>query len=99
MLEQGYNRCSTLVGKENDLQARIKVKYTKIVHYALHKITFVIHDLNNMSIIRICVGMLKTIITFFEEKYYSKATGYQNSIASTTKNHCSDTAIYRHGYS
>ena len=48
MFGQGYDGCSTMAGKENGVQARIKQDYPKavFVHCASHRLNLVVNDLN-----------------------------------------------------
>lgn len=69
LLGQGYDGCSTMAGKENGVQAKIRSIYPKaaFVHCASHRLNLVVNDLNNVAVIRNTIGTIKAIITFFRE--------------------------------
>lgn len=78
-VEQGYDRCSAMPGKENGMKSIIQRKYPNIhcVHCSSHRLNLVIHDLHELSEVRNIIGTIKEIIKFFKESN-SKTTGSYN---------------------
>ena len=69
ILGQSYDGCSTMAGKENCVQTKIKRIYPKatFVHSASHRLNLVVNDLNDVAVIRNTIGTIKAIIAFFRE--------------------------------
>ena len=69
ILGQGYDGCSTMAGKDNGVQARIRKKYPKafFTHCSSHRLNLVINDLNAVMEVRNTVGTVKAIINFFRD--------------------------------
>lgn len=67
LVGQGYDGCSSMAGKEGEVQAIIRKEYPKadFFHCASHKLSLVINDLNKLSEIQNTVGTIKEIIKFF----------------------------------
>ena len=61
MFGQGYDGCSTMAGKENGVQARIRRNYPKaiFVHCASHRLNLVVNDLNSLPQIRNSTATIK----------------------------------------
>ena len=68
-LGQGYDGCSTIAGKDNGVQARIRRIYEKalFVHCSSHRLNLVVNDLNSVMDVRNTVGTIKSIIAFFRD--------------------------------
>ncbi|XP_069354562.1 52 kDa repressor of the inhibitor of the protein kinase-like [Maniola hyperantus] len=66
---QGYDGCSTMSGKDGGVQKILREKYQKALffHCASHKLNLVVHDLNQIAVIRNTVTTIKEIIKFFRE--------------------------------
>ena len=66
---QGYDGCSTMAGKENGVQARIRSDYplAVFVHCSAHRLNLVVNDLNAVSDVRNTIGTVKAIIKNFRE--------------------------------
>lgn len=66
---QGYDGCSTMAGKDNGVQARIRNTYPKavFVHCSSHRLNLVVHDLNSVADVRNTTGTVKSIIKFFRD--------------------------------
>ncbi|XP_062556769.1 zinc finger MYM-type protein 1-like [Armigeres subalbatus] len=66
---QGYDGCSTMAGKDNGVQKRLREVYPKavFVHCASHRLNLVVNDLNQVPQIRNAVSTVKDIINFFKE--------------------------------
>lgn len=69
LLGQGYDGCSTMAGKDNGVQAKIRNLYPKaaFVHCSSHRLNLVVNDLNAVSAVRNSIGTIKSIIKFFRE--------------------------------
>ena len=69
LLGQGYDGCSTMAGKDNGVQSRIRMKYPKaaFVHCSSHRLNLVVNDLSSLPQIRNTIGTIKSIIGFFRE--------------------------------
>ena len=69
LLGQGYDGCSTMAGKDNGVQSRIRMKYPKaaFVHCSSHRLNLVVNDLSALPQIRNTIGTIKSIIGFFRE--------------------------------
>ncbi|CAG9822111.1 unnamed protein product [Phaedon cochleariae] len=65
----GFDGCLTMAGKENGVQKLIRDRYSKVTffHCSSHRLNLVINDLNSVSEIRNCVGVIKEIINFFRD--------------------------------
>ena len=68
-VEQGYDACSTMAGKDGDVQKILREKYKKALyfHCASHKLNLVVNDLNSLPEIRNTISTVKDIIKFFGE--------------------------------
>lgn len=68
-VEQGYDGCSTMSGKDGGVQKILREKYKKALffHCASHKLNLVVHDLNQIPTVRNTLGTIKEIIQFFRE--------------------------------
>ena len=66
---QGYDGCSTMAGKENGVQVRIRSDYplAVFVHCSAHRLNLVVNDLNEVVDVRNTIGTVKAIIKFFRE--------------------------------
>ncbi|XP_068127350.1 52 kDa repressor of the inhibitor of the protein kinase-like [Hyperolius riggenbachi] len=66
---QAYDGCSTMAGKENGVQSKIRSKFPKaaFVHCAAHKLNLVVHDSNAVPDIRNTTGTVKAIIKYFRD--------------------------------
>lgn len=66
---QGYDGCSTMAGKDNGVQKRLRDIFPKalFVHCASHRLNLVVNDLNNVLQVRNAVGTVKDVINFFRE--------------------------------
>lgn len=66
---QGYDGCSTMSGKDNGVQKRLREIYPKaiFVHCASHRLNLVVNDLNQVSQIRNSVSTVRDTINFFKE--------------------------------
>lgn len=66
---QGYDGCSTMAGKDNGVQARIRSTYPKavFVHCSSHRLNLVVNDLNSVAEVRNTTGTVKSIIKFFRD--------------------------------
>ena len=66
---QGYDGCSTMAGKENGVQVRIRSDYplAVFVHCSAHRLNLVVNDLNAVVDVRNTIGTVKAIIKFFGE--------------------------------
>ena len=69
MHSQGHDGCSTMAGKDNGVQARIRKKYPKatFVHCASHRLNLVVNDLNSVVSVRNACGTIKAIIKYFRD--------------------------------
>ena len=67
--DQGYYGCSTMAGKDNGIQARIRNTYPKAVFVdcSSHRLNLVDHGLNSVADVRNTIGTVKSIITFFRD--------------------------------
>ena len=66
---QGYDGCSTMAGKDNGVQARIRNTYPTavFVHCSSHRLNLVVNDLNSVADVRNTIGTVKSIIKFFRD--------------------------------
>ena len=66
---QGYDGCSTMAGKENGVQVRIRSNYplAVLVHCLAHRLNLVVNDLNAVVDVRNTIGTVKVIIKYFRE--------------------------------
>ena len=66
---QGYHRCSTMAGKDNGVQARIRNTYPKavFVHCSSHRLNLVVRDLNYVAGVRNTIGTVKYIFKSFRD--------------------------------
>ena len=66
---QGYDGCSTMAGKENGVQVRIRSDYplAVFVHCSAHRLNRVVNNLNAVVDVRNTIGTVKAIIKFFRE--------------------------------
>ena len=64
---QGYDGCSTMAGKENGVQVRIRSDYplAVFVHCSAHRLILVVNDLNAVEDVRNSIGTVKAIIKYF----------------------------------
>ncbi|XP_065662825.1 uncharacterized protein LOC136085446 [Hydra vulgaris] len=69
LLGQGYDGYSTMAGKDNGVQSRIRMKYPKtaFVHCSSHRLNLVVNDLSALSQIRNIIDTIKSIIAFFRK--------------------------------
>ena len=63
-----YDGCATMDGKETGVQVQIKNRYPNAtyVHCAFHRLNLVVNDLNIVAEVPQTIGLVKSIITFFE---------------------------------
>ncbi|XP_065658045.1 zinc finger MYM-type protein 1-like [Hydra vulgaris] len=69
LLGQGYDGCSTMAGKDNGVQSRIRMKYPKatFVHCSSYRLNLVVNNLSAFPQIRNTIGAIKSIIAFIRE--------------------------------
>ena len=69
LMGQGYDGCSTMAGKDNGVQARVRRTFPKalFVHCSSHRYNLVVNDLNAVSDVRNTIGTVKSIIKFFRD--------------------------------
>ncbi|XP_038062983.1 zinc finger MYM-type protein 1-like [Patiria miniata] len=67
LIGQGYDGCSTMAGKDNGVQTRIKSIPPKaaFVHCSSHRLNLVVTDLNSVPDVRNAIGTVKAVIKFF----------------------------------
>ena len=63
----GYNACSTMAGKDNGVQTRIKNVYLKVVfaRCSSHRLNLVVHDLNAVANVRYTIRTVKSAVKLF----------------------------------
>ena len=66
---QRYDGCSTMAGKENGMQVRIKSDYQLAVFFrcSANSLNLVVNDLNAIVDVPNTIGTVKAIIKFFRE--------------------------------
>ena len=69
LIGQGYDGCSTMAGKENGVQARIRRDFYRaiFVHCASHRLNLVVNDLNSVPQIRNATGTVKSVIAYIRD--------------------------------
>ena len=75
MVGQGYDGCSTMAGKENGVQARIRRQFPRavFVHCASHRLNLVVNDLNALPEIRNTTGSVKSVIKYIRDSPQRRA--------------------------
>ena len=71
LLRQSYDGYSSMAGKDNSVQAKIRQVYPKAAF--VHRLNLVVNDLNAVAEEHNAVSTMKAVITFFRESCKGKS--------------------------